>query len=341
MTVILLILSLFVIMTSRYTKTNMEYMSKDHTNIIKGIFLCFVFMSHFKSYVTMETPYIDTLGVSFIQKMGQLMVTMFLFYSGYGIMESVKNKKDAYINAMPKHRILPTLIHFDIAVLIYMFLTIGLGMDTFNFKKMALSLIGWSSYGNSNWYIFCILILYFIAYLSLKSFQGNRARLIAILSGTILYTLVFQWSRPAYVYNTAFCFVLGTAYSMYKKEIELWIDNKELISFIYLLAIFIVAYHFKNIMWCYYLSTISFVLLVVITTRKIKINNVVLRWVGKNLFPLYIFQRLPMIVLGRVDYMQNNPYIFFICSLIITVAITVVYNFAVRISNYMMEKKTT
>lgn len=43
---------------------------------------------------------------------------VFLFYSGYGIMESIKNKGEKYISTVPKKRILNVLVNFDIAVLI-------------------------------------------------------------------------------------------------------------------------------------------------------------------------------------------------------------------------------
>ena len=43
--------------------------------------------------------------------MGQLVVVMFLFYSGYGIGESYKKKGVNYVQQMPVHRILTTLLN--------------------------------------------------------------------------------------------------------------------------------------------------------------------------------------------------------------------------------------
>ena len=48
-----------------------------------------------------------------------LMVTMFLFYSGYGVFESIKKKKEKYINTIPKRRFLKTLINFAIFYIFY------------------------------------------------------------------------------------------------------------------------------------------------------------------------------------------------------------------------------
>jgi len=90
--------------------------------------------------------------------MDQLVVCMFLFYSGYGIMESFKIKEN-YVNQLPKNRIFKTLFNFDFAVLIYMLLYVFFQHKEIGLKKVLLSFIGWESFGNSNWYIFSIFVL--------------------------------------------------------------------------------------------------------------------------------------------------------------------------------------
>lgn len=144
--------------------------------------------------------------------------------------------------------------------------------------------------------------------------------------------------KESYWYNTAFCFVLGSAYSAYKEKIETWISGKELISFIYLVIMFMIAYKLrKNIIW-YHMHTLVFTLIIIIITRKFKIKNIVLEWIGKNLFPMYIFQRLPMMILNKDEFMYNNPYIFFVTAFVLTVIITFIYNFIMFIYKKIKEK---
>ena len=69
-----------------------DYMSVDKTMAIKGIFILIVFVSHFNSYADF-TSAADIKYFQEFSKIGQRMVTLFLFYSGYGVMESVKKKK--------------------------------------------------------------------------------------------------------------------------------------------------------------------------------------------------------------------------------------------------------
>ena len=144
------------------------YISKSRTNSIKGVFILIVFLSHVKNYIV-DAGYVyhglgDELFCHFMSTIGQLMVVMFLFYSGYGIMESLQHKGESYARAIPRHRILSTLINFDIAVCVFLIVDLFLGKEI-SIKQFLLSLIAWDSVGNSNWYIFAILVCYFITWL--------------------------------------------------------------------------------------------------------------------------------------------------------------------------------
>lgn len=73
--------------------SNNDYLSKDNSNCIKGIFVLIVFYSHLATYF--EPLYSkDFLMLNFRNFLGQLMVAPFLFYSGYGVYESIKKKKN-------------------------------------------------------------------------------------------------------------------------------------------------------------------------------------------------------------------------------------------------------
>ena len=85
----------------------MQGYSIEHTQAIKGFFVITIFLSHFSSYVHLETWYDKPLKI-YCSLFAQLMVAPFLFYSGFGIFESVKNKGSAYIQTFPKKRFLKT-----------------------------------------------------------------------------------------------------------------------------------------------------------------------------------------------------------------------------------------
>ena len=148
---------------------NNNYLDKEQSNSIKGIFILIVFLCHIYPYIDnagyIMSSFPDQLFPIINQHIGQLLVVMFLFYSGYGVTESIKQKGQTYIKSYPKRRILSTLLNFDVAVLFFLFVNILLGIKMSG-NQIALSFICWESVGNSNWYIFVIILCYFITYIS-------------------------------------------------------------------------------------------------------------------------------------------------------------------------------
>ena len=133
---------------------NADYISKNKTNSIKGIFILLVFINHSVSYMTNYEYNNNSIGdfLFSLCGIGQLVVVMFLFYSGYGVGESCKKKGLSYIKSIPKHRVLGTLLNFDIAVSVFILMNLLLGLPL-TIQRCLLSLIGWDYVGNSNWYI--------------------------------------------------------------------------------------------------------------------------------------------------------------------------------------------
>ncbi len=100
-----------------------QYMSRYRTTCVNGIFVMFVLMRHVKNYIT-PGPW-DRFYYRVDKQLLQLIVTSFLFYSGYGIMYSLLHKKD-YVRKIPR-RIAKVWIPFAISVLIYVVLAYARG----------------------------------------------------------------------------------------------------------------------------------------------------------------------------------------------------------------------
>ena len=160
---------------------NTLYLSKDTTTSIKGIFVLLVFFSHLKQYISFDSIF-DKGYVLLQDYLGQLIVCVFLFYSGYGIFESFKKKGKNYIEELPKSRILKTLVHFQIAIIVYLILNLIVG-NNYSIVKKLLSFIAWESIGNSNWFVFTILCCYSSTYFSFKILKKEKS---AILCNFIL-----------------------------------------------------------------------------------------------------------------------------------------------------------
>lgn len=148
-----------------------DYIGKNQCNAIKGIFILIVFLRHVVPYVVKAGYKMPTLldkGFILIDgQIGQLLVVMFFFYSGYGVMTSVSRKGENYINDIPKKRVLTTFLNFDIAVALFLVMDFALGIQV-ETQQYFMSRFGWDSVGNSNWYIFIILMCYILTYFSFR-----------------------------------------------------------------------------------------------------------------------------------------------------------------------------
>ena len=139
-----------------------DYLSLEYSQAVKGFFILLVFFSHYNSYVS-YTLDSDLIYLRVVNSFGQAMVTMFLFYSGFGVMESIRKKGIDYVRKLPRDRILRTWFNFAAAVLLFTGLALVRRIP-FTLGQFLLSLTGWESMGNSNWYIFIILCLYLITF---------------------------------------------------------------------------------------------------------------------------------------------------------------------------------
>ena len=223
---------------------NNDYMSKDNTNTIKGIFVILVFFSHSSQYIgvnnltgTFDAPYVTMQNF-----LGQMIVSAFLFYSGFGIMESITKKGFDYVKTIPVKRVFKTLVNFDIIVAIFLVLDLIFG-EKFSVKQILLSFVAWENINNSNWYILAILLLYivtFLTFIPIKLSKKKSMHVICAIALTLLTIvlafILFKVGKESWYYNTLFIYPLGIWYSILKPYIDKIIMKNAVIYFIVLLA---------------------------------------------------------------------------------------------------------
>lgn len=252
----------------------------------------------------------------FLILIGQLMVVMFLLYSGYGVMESYKRKGNNYISGFFSKRVLKTLLHFDLAVVLFIVLALILGHE-FSTKQYILSLIGWESVGNSNWFVFDIIALYIIAYIGLlivRKYKLNVKHYIAaVYLITFLLAIVLYKIKPIYWCDTILAFPTGMLWSVYRDKIETKLKSQVAYTITLLISIvsFAILTYLGNIkaevFWMF--ATAVFGIIVVLITMRLHIGNKALHWLGVNAFSIYILQRIPMIIATEYE-LHLTPMLF-------------------------------
>ncbi|MBR4222097.1 MAG: hypothetical protein IKR81_13125, partial [Victivallales bacterium] len=317
-----------------------DALSRGCTEGVKGFFILLVFFSHAIGYIKTSgyafTSY-EVLLVKLVQEtIGQLMVVMFLLYSGYGVHQSIMAKGREYIKGMPARRILPTLFNFDLAVLVFAIVAILLG-KSISCRQFILSLTGWKSIGNSNWYIFDILCLYglaFLAFFVIKDYKKPTAPILLTIL-TLGFAFILSRLKERWWSDTVFAFPAGMFLSYYKDKLALALKKVEsvvyglpllLICSIALFSILCIASNwFHNhpsipIFLFLNLRACAFGLLCVLLTLKLSFHGDGLVWLGKHLFPIYIYQRLPMLLFSK-GMIAASPALFLFTSLGATLAI--------------------
>lgn len=312
-----------------------DYMSIDKTMAIKGIFILLVFFSHFNSYVDF-TSATDIAYYNVYKQIGQRMVTLFMFYSGYGVMEAISKKKMSYIHKIPVTRVVGTLFRFDIAVLCYIILNIIInkGTSQITARRVILSLIGWESIGNSNWYIFAILVCYVATFIGFEIFRDKMKYIPSAVTVTVIILayvalLHFKELNATRFYNTVLCYPLGIFYSMYRDKFEKLIAKSSTLWAVLFVGSVIAAKvtydHRSDRFFVYEISMFFFVAAVVLFTMQFSLNNKILRFCGQHLFGIYIMQRIPMIVFKKLGLADFNIYVYFIVCLAATILIAYLF----------------
>lgn len=338
-----LVISIFGI---RLRKEKLDgYISPAQTSAINGVFVMLVFMRHINQYLTFGKY--DNYFQIFDSLIGQLIVTTFLFYSGYGIMYSFINK-DNYANTMPK-RILKILLQFDVAIIFYIIVNIIIGQER-SVSEILLAFFAWTSLGNSTWYIFAILCLYLFSFIAGKLFTKNNLLIVfAVTFGGVIYILFTRhFGKPSHWYNTIFCYPAGMFFAICSSKINSILKNNRFIpilSLIVTIVLFATCFYLSRVIGNPYLNLLSFelaaiffVLAIVSFTTIFIVSNPILVWFGKYLFEIYILQRIPMLLLaGKLA----NKYIYFFLCFAITLLLAIGYKYIEKYISKAVDKIQT
>ena len=320
MTVVFGLLGLQVLAHGRPTRWNSDYLSHKTTIQINGIFVLLVFLSHFCQYLTVPLPYSE--GYYVIRKMlSQLVVTTFLFYSGYGVMYCLERQKERYLEKIPK-KICEMIVLFSLAVAMYVVIQHFLG-KSYSISHILYACIGWESVGNSNWYLFVILLLYAMTYACFQIFKEKKYALFAMVVLSLFAMVWLQESRSGTRwYNTFLCYPAGMIFCASQERVDRFVKGSSFRSGAILLLLatgFVVCYRLRKSMVFYEAHAILFALLVTWVMMKWKLDDPFLLWVGERIFGIYILQRIPMIV-GKTFGLPAYPILYF-CVCLIGVAV--------------------
>ena len=322
-----------------------DYCSPVDTGMVNGVFSVLIFLSHSSGYLKLNSP-LDSPYKAIVMFMGQLVVATYLFYSGYGILESYKRKGISYIKEMPFNRLFRTWYHFAIVILLYIVVYMGICGRKYALSHVLLAFTGLTSVGNSNWYMFVTFAMYILLIVAFLVFKKSSVKATAFFG-----VLVLAFSLTEYAaglegrwYNTIFCFPAGMVFSLLKPKIDnLLMKNDRnwgicvACSFVVMVLCNIVRY--ESVIF-YNLFAISGAFLISVLMMKIRTGNKILGWFSNHIFSFFILQRLPMLVMRRFGF-NKNTFIFVIISFVVTVMLSLAFDKLVgKLDGIIFKKRT-
>lgn len=329
---IALIAALVLIKSKICRGLNESYIDKDGCNAVKGIFILMIFASHFYKYVDAYQTPLDTAYWWFRVALGQCVVSMFLFYSGYGVMLSgVKRGRD-YIKRMPEKRILRTLLVWMLSQVIFLAVQVCLG-KRYSLGNIAGAFFSIKSMGNDNWYIMDILLLYAISFVAFIRYKSPKQVVLFTWIATVgMIAVLYSIKKGTPYYNTLLCYPLGCTYVLIKDFVEKKMNKTipYLGALAVAIALYLVAHKFWHIKVVYMLTAVMFCVVVLLVTMRVKIGNRVLRYCGEHLQGLFLIHRLPMLIFQKVPLISSNNYVYFAVSVVCAFLLEFVFHKTVQ-----------
>ena len=314
-----------------------DYMDKRQNNYIKGIFILLIVLSHYAQYLPLEGP-LDLAYGAMQAHLNQGVVALFFFYSGYGMMESIKRKGFGYVKGIPTQRFLKVWFNFAVAVVVFLIVGLAFG-KRWPLFNIVFAFIGWSNVGNSSWYMFAIFSLYlltWLAFLELGVVKNEKAGwYLGTFLLSVLTVLAVGWQiwmdRPMYAYDTMILFPAGFWYSLWREGIEKIIWRNGVIfsgfcAFVALVYVYSYIHRWEHTAMTFSVWILAFTVAVVLLTMKVHFESPILEWFGQNLFWVYILQRLPMNLFFWTGVMERHKYFCLVLSLVITVFLTMLFD---------------
>lgn len=307
-----------------------DYAGKKQTATINGVFTLLIFLSHSIQYLTLDGP-LDAAYLTLRYTLNQLVVAPFLFFSGFGIMESIGKKGMDYVKGIPKNRFFKVWYHYALSLIPFILVNLIFNKG-YSFVQTLLSFTGIRAIGNSNWFMLATFVMYIIVFASFMICRQHKVWGIVLtfaLTGIFMF-IEYKAGYGTYYYNTVLCFAAGMAFSMIKPHFDRQVMKNDTLWYVWAGGAALIFAALKDVasvhIIVYNIFSILFVVLLMLLAMKIKIGNPILDFFGRHVFSFFILQRIPMIILEEIGYAKAHRYAFIVISFICTIILTVLFD---------------
>lgn len=309
---------------------------------VKGLLAVLIVLHH----LSINTP--GTLLFQAFTSIGTMVVAVFFFYSGFGLMESYL-KKPNYLRGFFSKRIVKLLISYCMALLITYYVTL-LTQYKLTPDEIVQSFFDGDPVVPYSWYVLAILFFYTLFYFSARLFPHKAVINGVILVGTICYCFysITQVSFSSWWLSSCFSFFAGVHWASYREvylsrirstrkliiaaaivaglgEIAMGVQfltsgfSIEAIKQFSAIADWIMtrplSILFLNVV-CFSMVVIFFCIM-----ERVKLNEKVFGFLGKISFEIYLYHGLVMLLLRNAFWYLPGDLPYALCVMGLSIAL--------------------
>lgn len=194
--------------------------------------------------------------------------------------------KDEYISTRLVQRLFGVWVRFACAVVLFVILNIILNIQ-YDTKTIALAFTGWTSIGNSNWYILAVLTLYIFTIVVFSLCSDKTKGILLMFIFALGYAVVLRkLGKGTWYYDAIIAYPFGMLFCRYKNSFEKIVKKNicrygALIVIITMIAGGLYAYRAK--WYVYELFCCAAMMVLVLILMKITIGNKWINFLGNIL----------------------------------------------------------
>lgn len=316
MDILIIIFAIILLSQIKIGEQEDDYLSKDYSVYIKGILSIMIVFCH------IQFGRVSFLPFKIFNYLGNFIVSVFFFYSGYGVLISALKKGKEYYAHFLKNRILKIIYIYLGFMIIYSIVYYLIGKIN-SFSELLGQIFSTELIVSHSWYIIDIIILYFVFWL-LYRFINNRKKflMLNIFCTFMIITVLMIFKFPSYWYMTLLVFDFGLFYAYNREEIE---HRYSIVYYIVSIMIFLIllpsTFLIKKVMpegiilnfSAIVIKIILYVIFVFIcinSGRYIRFLNPVFYFIGKISLEIYLIHGLFEEIGKNISYISNNNFLY-------------------------------
>ncbi len=254
---------------------------------------------------------------------GYLMVALFFFCSGYGLLKSYKTKEN-YLKDFFIRRALRPVVILAITDAILLFLMAFFPEKFFENATILIptpfNMGGAILLNEYSWFIYALLIMYVAFWLSFRVFSKRRIAILFVCIATLGYIAFCDWWMYGnWWYNSILLFPIGLLFAEYEGKIIPFIQKKYRLMLLVTLILFplcffggeyfpylrgalFIPYQYFTEHWliliAQILAAVSFLFLLILVGMKVQLGNKILSFLGTITAELYLIHILFLKMIG-------------------------------------------